>query len=184
MGAGRPLAPKVLADEWAASGYFDAGTASQLAEEYVQNVQDAFIAIDGFRPLFEAGAVAATAEYAREIERGMRTQEEREIAFAYYDASEAYVQAALHRLGGNEIAAMQAAYHAESLVEKTELNGDWRILEKFQGVRARFKELVQERYDESDAACDSEAPEAAECFKALNQGVRDLRELVLLRSQL
>lgn len=183
IGAGRLLAPKVLADQWKASGGLDPADASQFATEYVQALQDELLKIDGFRPLLKSGAAVTTAETLQRIEEALRTREERGLATAYFDAADEYVHAALARLDGDAIGAIRSAHDARSLAEKAEISGgDWQVIEKLRDLREGFKEFVEGRFDEFEAAYESEDPMAIQAaFEALEQGAREFQALVRKR---
>jgi hypothetical protein len=180
--AGRPLPENVLAEQWAASGHLDRADAFRYAGEYVQTLHDQLLKVDGFTALFEAGAIVTAAEILRRLEEESRAREERAVAASYYDAANEYVHAALRRLEGDEPGAIQSAYDARSFIEKAELNGDWRVIERSKGLRARFKELVEERYDELESACATgDGTTAALIYEALEQGSAEFKALVKQR---
>jgi hypothetical protein len=181
MGTGKPLAPKVLADQWAATGSLNRADATLFADAFVQALHDALLGIDGFRPLFESGATVATAETVQRLEDALRAREVREVAAAYYDAADEYVHAAIALLGREETKALRSEYDASSLVAKAELNRDPRIIERFRDLRLTFRDLVEERYDDFRDAYDTGSAGTTERLNALNRGAQDFKAFVLER---
>ena len=184
-GAGAPVATKVLADEWTAKG-LDRADATRYAHEYVQALHDELLKIDGFRPLLQAGAIVATAGRVAEVEQllreaadARRAGEEREVAVAYYTAADEYYQAALVRSQGNTIEAMAHEYEARSLAAIALLCREPHVLKRFKELRGTFKELVEERYDDSKAAYQSgDRATVDAALEALRHGCRDLQARV------
>lgn len=184
-GAGAPVAPKVLADEWTANG-LDRADATRYANEYVQALNDALLKIDGFRPLLQAGAIIATSGKVAEVEQLLRESadarragEEREVAVAYYTAAEEYYQAALVRSQGDTIDAMAHEHEARSLAAMALLCREPHVLKRFKELRGAFKELVEERYDDSKAAYQSGDRTTVDvALEELRRGCRDLQARV------
>ena len=179
MGAGRPLAPKDLADQWAATGRLGPADAHRLAAEYARALHDGLLQVDEFGTLFKTGAVVTTAEAVQGLENATRDREEREVAAAYYDAADKYVHAALALRRGDQIGAMGSEYDAQSLLDRAELNLDWHIIERFTDVRQSFRELVEQQYDEFEAAFDTgDSAATGIAFEALKLGCGDFKALV------
>jgi hypothetical protein len=182
LSVGVPVVPRVLSKGWVDGGFLDVGTADRLAREYIARLNAALIAIDGFRDLMVAQTAIATTAILDAMEERQRREEERRIALGYFEAADRYFRAARELLNGNLFAAEGSRYEAESFLERNELIVDWRIKEKFKGLRNDFRDLVKVPYgdlvDARDAGADSVTLDIDSLLEALRLGTEKFKRRV------
>ena len=117
-----------------------------------------------------AQTAIATTTILDAMEERQRREEERRIALGYFEAADRYIRAARELLNGDLFAAEGSKYEAESFLERNELIVDWRIKERFKGLRDNFRDLVKARYEDL-----VEAQERGEDSVTLSELLRELR---------
>jgi hypothetical protein len=183
---GRPLGATRIAEHWAAAGYFGLEEATAYTEQFARELHDELLGIDGFRDMFQAGATITIAETIELIEAAnerdranARADDERDVAILYVEAASEYYKAALALLGKEKLKAMALECDAETRVAKARLQRDSLTLVKSKDLRERFAELVEDRYDDVEAACEAGSQAEAEAaVDALDQGRRDFSDFV------
>jgi len=186
---GRPLAATRVAEHWVSGGYFELSDARAYAEQYARALHNELLKIEGFRDLFEAGITITTAETVLLIDDGLerdraaaRAREEREVAVLHFEAAREYFGAALALLDGDKFRAMGLAHNAETHIDTARLHRDSLALVRSKDVRERFAGLVEDRYEDVEAACaEGDRAKADAAVAALNQGCREFRAFVTAR---
>lgn len=183
---GRPLGATRIAEHWAAAGYFGLEEATAYATQFAGELHTKLLGIGGFRDLFQAAATITIAETIELIEAALerdradaRADDERDVAILYIEAASEYYKAALALLGNEKLKAMELECSAETRIAKARLQRDSLTLVKSKDVREKFKGLVEDLYDDVEAAYENgDQAEAEAAVATLDQGRRDFSDFV------